>query len=373
MLRRARALIRADPHATSPLWVVGAPLAQLSVLIYSLYSVRYMAKAGYEGFASGGPSWAMDLTLPAVDVGTMTAPLGVVGAMMPAVLMGGVLVSISKLRPPVNNGDDKDNKNKNSQVSDSEMVRRWAMGHLAMGLEVLTIPLLFGVLTSPQAVLYYWASSMWAGLGAGKVLEQRMMAANAKFGDQRNSSRESPPILSAEAQGLLNRAAMRVAEGAHAEALGYLKQAKILAPRHPSVHMALGDVLASLPGKTNTMANAETAYRAAIAEARSAEATQIPGMDALSQRATFALGMLLSRPSDESENRDRKQEALELLEKAASKLEDGEQFKPVAVRALLGIAALSDDKARRRDALASATSASPEVASRLRQGRKGKR
>ena len=47
----------------SPLWMVVAPLAQVSVLVYGLYSVRYMAKSGYEGLASGGPSWAVGIDL----------------------------------------------------------------------------------------------------------------------------------------------------------------------------------------------------------------------------------------------------------------------------------------------------------------------
>ena len=282
------------------------------------------------------------MTLPAVDVATATAPLGVVGAVLPAALLGGFLVSISKVRPPV--GDLK-----NSELGDSELVRRWALGHLAMGLEVLTIPLMFGVLTSPQAVLYYWTSSMWAGLGASKLLERQMTA-------------EPRRVLTPEAQGLLQRAATKVAAGSHEEALGYLKQARIVAPRHPSVHMALGDVLASLPGKNSAAA---TAYRNAIAEASGS--LHVADYAALSQRATFALGMLLARLSgDDDEKHDKhKEEALKLLERAAARVNDGDAFKAVAVRALLAIAAISDDEGRRREALAAAKSADAAVEARL--------
>lgn len=280
--------------------------------------------------------------MPAVDVATATAPLGVVGAVLPAALLGGFLVSISKVRPPV--GDLK-----NSELGDSELVRRWALGHLAMGLEVLTIPLMFGVLTSPQAVLYYWTSSMWAGLGASKLLERQMTA-------------EPRRVLTPEAQGLLQRAATKDAAGSHEEALGYLKQARIVAPRHPSVHMALGDVLASLPGKNSAAA---TAYRNAIADASGY--LHVADYAALSQRATFALGMLLARLSgDDDEKHDKhKEEALKLLERAAARVNDGDAFKAVAVRALLAIAAISDDEGRRREALAAAKSADADVEARL--------
>jgi len=283
------------------------------------------------------------LTLPAVDVATATAPLGVVGAVLPAALLGGFLVSISKVRPPV--GDMKTSE----LMGDSELVRRWALGHLAMGLEVLTIPLMFGVLTSPQAVLYYWTSSMWAGLGASKLLERQMTADPSR-------------VLTPEAQGLLQRAATKVAAGSHEEALGYLKQARIVAPRHPSVHMALGDVLASLPGKNSA---AVTAYRNAIAEASGS--LHVADYAALSQRATFALGMLLARLSgDDDEKHDKhKEEALKLLERAAARVNDGDAFKAVAVRALLAIAAISDDEGRRREALAAAKSADADVEARL--------
>ncbi len=284
------------------------------------------------------------MTLPAVDVATATAPLGLVGAVLPAALLGGFLVSISRVRPPV--GDLK-----NSELGDSELVRRWALGHLAMGLEVLTIPLMFGVLTSPQAVLYYWTSSMWAGLGASKLLERQMTA-------------EPRRVLTPEAQGLLQRAATKVAAGSHEEALGYLKQARIVAPRHPSVHMALGDVLASLPGKNSAAA---TAYRNAIAEAQRSGRLHVADYAALSQRATFALGMLLARLSgDDDEKHDKhKEEALKLLERAAARVNDGDAFKAVAVRALLAIAAISDDEGRRREALAAAKSADADVEARL--------
>jgi len=71
VLRRAREMIAArateasssSSSSVSPLWMVAAPLAQVSVLVYGLYSVRYMAKSGYEGLASGGPSWAVGIDL----------------------------------------------------------------------------------------------------------------------------------------------------------------------------------------------------------------------------------------------------------------------------------------------------------------------
>ena len=353
VVRRAREIIRAHPQRTSPVWMVAAPVAQVTVLVYGLYSVRYMAKEGWSGLAAGGPAWAVDLTLPAVDVATATAPLGMQGIIMPAALLGGFMTSISRIRPGRTENGGK-------ALTEREQVQRWLMGHMSTLLEVLTIPLVFGVLTSPQAPLYYWTASLFTSLGMGAAMDRRQ---------QRALEMARSGVLSNEAQALLQRAAERVSQGDYMNALGFAKQARILAPRNASVHMALGDILASLPGKEMA---AVTHYRKAMNLVREHEFhdnDRIIGVDGrmdgelevLAQRAAFALGMLLSK------GYGTKQEALELLEQTASRLNDGDVFQPLAVRALLAIAALSDDTGRRRDALTLATSADAAVASRLRK------
>jgi hypothetical protein len=386
---RARDMIRAHPQRTSPLWMVAAPVAQVSVLVYGLYSVRYMAKEGWRGLDVGGPFWAVDLTLPAVDVATMSAPLGMQGIVMPAALLGGFMVSIQKLRSGrkrvADGGEGTGTGERGEQRGEQqreqrgeqrgergggatsahegltgrerEEVQRWAMGNLATALEVMTIPLMFGVLTSPQAPLYYWTASVITSLGMGAEMDRRRRAkADAAQGG----------VLSKEAVALLQQAASRVSKGDYGEALGYLKQARVLAPRNASVHMALGDVLSSLSGREGAAA---MHYRQVVDMYKGSDGDRVAdaGSDVLLQRAQFALGMLLSRDDGT------KPEGLQLLEQAASKVARGAPFKTVAVRSLLAIAALSENAGRRREALALATSADAEVAGRLKKKKSARR
>ncbi|MEO2193839.1 MAG: hypothetical protein ABGY24_15475 [bacterium] len=388
---RARDMIRAHPQRTSPLWMVAAPVAQVSVLVYGLYSVRYMAKEGWRGLDVGGPFWAVDLTLPAVDVATMSAPLGMQGIVMPAALLGGFMVSIQKLRSGRKKvadggegtgtgergeqrgerggerGGERERRGERGGGATSahegltgrerEEVQRWAMGNLATALEVMTIPLMFGVLTSPQAPLYYWTASVITSLGMGAEMDRRRRAkADAAQGG----------VLSKEAVALLQQAASRVSKGDYGEALGYLKQARVLAPRNASVHMALGDVLSSLSGREGAAA---MHYRQVVDMYKGSDGDRVAdaGSDVLLQRAQFALGMLLSRDDGT------KPEGLQLLEQAASKVARGAPFKTVAVRSLLAIAALSENAGRRREALALATSADAEVAGRLKKKKSARR
>lgn len=65
-----------EMRAPHPMWAVVSPVVNVSVLVYGLYSVRQMGFVSWPGFESEGPWWASDLTLPAVDVTSMTAPLG---------------------------------------------------------------------------------------------------------------------------------------------------------------------------------------------------------------------------------------------------------------------------------------------------------
>ena len=77
--------------------------------------------------------------------------------------------------------------------------------------------------------------------------------------------------------------------------------------------------------------------------------------------------MLLSREDGT------KREGLKLLERAASRVDDGDMFRPMAVRSLLAIAALGEDDGRRREALALARSADAGVAARLKETKRARR
>ncbi len=49
---------------------------QLPVFVTSVWAIRRMCMAEWPGLADGGVLWFEDLTLPALDVSTATAPMG---------------------------------------------------------------------------------------------------------------------------------------------------------------------------------------------------------------------------------------------------------------------------------------------------------
>ncbi len=75
ILQRFHQLRRAAgaPH---PVWVLASPLAQLPVFVTAMAAVRTMSLDGWPGFSEGGAAWFQDLTLPAVDLGSLVAPMG---------------------------------------------------------------------------------------------------------------------------------------------------------------------------------------------------------------------------------------------------------------------------------------------------------
>ena len=293
------------PH---PVWMILSPAVQLSVLIYGLYSVKSMSHTHWPGFDSGGPPWAVDLTLPAVDWITMTTPLGAPGIIMPAFVMVGLHLSIRSIRPSTRKGND-------SVVPEQVQIREWALSNLALVLELCTIPIALGVLSMPQATLYYWTTGMYSSL-----LFQ-------KLNTRRESSKRGPGSkrigLSPEAQSLLRQAAQRVSEQSPEKALPLLRQALLLHPDNTSIHMALGQVSSSL----HAWKDAEYHYNV-VAQGHHG--------DLVEQQALFGCAMVLLQ------SKGRREKAIELLEKAAQCIENRDDtFKPLAVRSLVTLAMLT--------------------------------
>ncbi len=69
--------------APSPAWVVAPPLVQIPVLVTVALAVRELAASGGHGLGHGGALWFGDLTLPALDLVALTAPMGVAGCALP--------------------------------------------------------------------------------------------------------------------------------------------------------------------------------------------------------------------------------------------------------------------------------------------------
>ena len=68
--------LRRAAGAPHPIWVLASPLAQLPVFMTAMAAIRTMSLNSWPGFSSGGTAWFADLTLPAMDLTNMVAPLG---------------------------------------------------------------------------------------------------------------------------------------------------------------------------------------------------------------------------------------------------------------------------------------------------------
>jgi len=290
---------RQEGNLPSPVWMVLSPAIQISVLIYGLYSVRSMSNSHWPGFESGGPPWAVDLTLPAVDWITMSAPLGAPGIIMPGLLMAGLHISINSIRP-------KKRRVKDSTVPEQVQIREWALSNLAMVLELFTIPVALGALSMPQATLYYWTTGMYSSF---------LLQAVTRKHHRRN--------LSPEAQALLQQAAQRVSEQSPDKAAPLLRQALVLHPDNRSIHMALGQVSSSL----QIWKDAEHHYTVVA---------QGHHHDLLEQQALFGCAMVLLR------EKNRREDAIDMLKRAADCAAGKDAgFKPLAVRSLVTLAMLT--------------------------------
>ena len=178
MLRRLLALRRqtSSPH---PLWLVASPLLQLPIFASAVLGVRAMANAEWPGFREGGALWFSDLTARAVEIvgassssaaaaasisslslASLSAPMGVAGGVLPALVAAGTLAAAASAfsgraggagsaRPPP------------------------PPPALRLLLEWLALPAFVGSLLLPQGAVLYWASSSGAALAQGWMLRSQ--------------------------------------------------------------------------------------------------------------------------------------------------------------------------------------------------------
>ena len=228
---------------------------------------------------------------------------------MPGLLIAGLHASIRKIRPPSQNSSDTAPKAK-----ENEQVRRWALNFLATCMEVMTIPVLLGALTSSQAPLYYWTT----GVGTSLALQAAWKS---------HDNKKTPVIkhgdLSSSARELLEKAATLVADGSPGKAMPLLEQALTINPRHPSTLMALAQTSASQQQWKKSVE-----YHRMLLEV----ATE----SGIKQKALFGMGMCLARTSQHDK-------ALDILEKAVEAFDASQEpsMKPLAVRSLLSMAAIA--------------------------------
>eukprot|EP00891_Asterochloris_glomerata_P004420 jgi/Astpho2/4420/fgenesh1_pg.00067_%23_28_t len=168
MMSRLRELQRAS-RATSPMWLVAAPAVQLPVFLTAVLSVRGMAVAHWPGFETGGLFWFTDLTAPALRLAELTAPLGSLGAALPAVVAAALFANIKRSfdTPPAGTAETQDR---------ASALRQWALSHLRIALEWATVPLFVIALQLPQGAVLYWAASSSFALLQGWVMRQPAVA-----------------------------------------------------------------------------------------------------------------------------------------------------------------------------------------------------
>lgn len=124
-----------------PAWLVAGPLAQIPLFACAMMAVRRLASEGdSNGLISGGFFWFSDLTLPAMDIATMSAPMGPYGAVLPIVTAGALFANV------------------NANFAAAAQQSR-GMTIVKLCLEWMTLPMLLIGLQLPQAVHCYWITS----------------------------------------------------------------------------------------------------------------------------------------------------------------------------------------------------------------------
>lgn len=128
-----------------PAWLVAGPLAQIPFFACAMMAVRRLAAEGAtNGLTSGGVLWFGDLTLPAMELTTLSAPMGPYGAILPVVTAAALFANV------------------NANFAAAAQQSR-GMTMVKLGLEWMTLPMLLIGMQLPQAVHCYWiASSMYA-------------------------------------------------------------------------------------------------------------------------------------------------------------------------------------------------------------------
>lgn len=84
---------RTPVHLTIPLHSFRA--VQLPVFITTVWAIRRMSVSGWPGLSEGGALWFPDLTLPALDVANLAAPLGSVGIALPVAVSAAMFANVT--------------------------------------------------------------------------------------------------------------------------------------------------------------------------------------------------------------------------------------------------------------------------------------
>lgn len=68
---------------------------QLPVFISAVWAIRRMSVSSWPGLSEGGALWFPDLTLPALDLANLAAPLGSAGIALPLAVSVAMFANVS--------------------------------------------------------------------------------------------------------------------------------------------------------------------------------------------------------------------------------------------------------------------------------------
>ncbi|EFN57373.1 hypothetical protein CHLNCDRAFT_142761 [Chlorella variabilis] len=172
--------LRQAAGAPHPAWALASPLAQLPVFITAMAAIRTMSLSGWPGFSTGGGAWFPDLTLPAMDLATWTAPMGMAGVVLPVGIVLSMLANIDaaftgkRACRMVAGWQQLDAKRRQLPAGSRQQasVMLWVMGGLRLLLEWMMVPLFAIALQLPQGALCYWAAGSGLALLQNHALKQ---------------------------------------------------------------------------------------------------------------------------------------------------------------------------------------------------------
>ena len=205
---------------------------------------------------------------------------------MPALLVLCLHLSIGRIRTSVAPSGDPANESSKQ----TRKIQSWLLSHVAMFLEVMTVPIFLGSLVMPQAPLYYWmpgvATSLLLQRAAGGPQQERGYQGRGFPGtpDHAPDAHDSMS-LSQEASTLMVQAAQQQAARRPLLAQRLLHQVLLLHPGHPNATFAMGQVQAAL----KEWQKSEACYSSVIAHTRTSGDTR------LLQRALFGAGVAQSK------------------------------------------------------------------------------
>eukprot|EP00887_Chlorella_sp_A99_P004592 scaffold4.g4592.t1 len=179
--------LRVAQGAPHPCWVLASPLLQLPVFITAMASIRTMSLTNWPGFATGGVAWFPDLTLPAMDLAALSAPLGTAGCLLPIGIALSMFANIQSgfaapAPPP-------------GTPPPPPSAVLWAMDKIKLLLEWMLVPLFGVALQLPQGALVYWGTS--SAYALNQLL--RRPAVRAALGLPAGRQRPLPPPVDLDA------------------------------------------------------------------------------------------------------------------------------------------------------------------------------